>query len=112
MNNPTPSLPEALVSRDTLDPQNWDEMRLLACGELGLLALQLPLGPGDGHALAGPEPEQVDLELQPLKHRHQFGLESLGPFDGTLASGQRVLRKISTHQDLFWYHLSTFLSQH
>lgn len=39
------------------------QLLLLLVGELGLLAAQLPPGPGDGHALARAQPDEIRLEL-------------------------------------------------
>jgi hypothetical protein len=39
------------------------KLGLLAASQLGLLALKPALGAGDGHALAGPEPDQVNFEF-------------------------------------------------
>jgi hypothetical protein len=40
-----------------------DEVGLLTGGECRLLAAELALGTGDGHALASLHPQQIDLEL-------------------------------------------------
>jgi len=37
--------------------------RCCLADSLGLFAAQLAFGAGDGHALAGPHPQQVDFEL-------------------------------------------------
>lgn len=39
------------------------QLPLLLLGQLGLLAAQIALGPGDGHALSGAQADQVGLEL-------------------------------------------------
>src|SRR5438876_6234343 len=52
--------------RSTLFPYTTlfrSQLALLPGGQLGLLAAQLAFGTGDGHALAGPHPQQVDLEF-------------------------------------------------
>jgi len=54
-----------------------DQVSLLAGAQLGLLAAQPALGASDGHALAGAQAQQVNLELgkggqdveEPLAHR-------------------------------------------
>ena len=39
------------------------EFPLLSVGQFGLLAAQLPLGAGDGHALAGAHADEIGFEL-------------------------------------------------
>src|SRR5437868_7686800 len=39
------------------------QMSLLTCRQLGLLAAELALGPGDSHALTGSHPQQIHFEF-------------------------------------------------